>query len=79
MGISIKSEEVEALARKLAKQNGLGVTAVIHKALKELDAQSRQEPSLWEKSAPLRARIAAMPDTGLKADRAFYDDLSGEA
>jgi hypothetical protein len=26
----------------------------------------------------MQARVAALPDTGLKADKAFYDELSGD-
>ena len=79
MGLSIKNAEVEALARKLARRHGTGVTDVIRQALEEKARRDEAEPSLWEKLAPLREKVARMPDSGLKADRAFYDELSGES
>ena len=34
---------------------------------------------LWQRLKPLREGIAAYPDSGLGADKAFFDDLSGES
>jgi len=34
--------------------------------------------TLAERLKPLQARFAARPLTGLKADKAFYDDLSSD-
>lgn len=78
MGISIKNEEVEALARQLASRHGKGLTEIVHDALREKAAREAAEPTLWEKLAPIRERLAAMPDKGPIPDRAFYDELSGE-
>jgi len=33
---------------------------------------------LWERVRPIQDRVLARPATGLEADKAFYDDLSGE-
>lgn len=78
MGISIKNDEVEKLARRLATKHGKGLTEIVHDALLEKAAREEAEPTLWEKLAPLRAKLAAMPDSGLPADRAFYDEINGE-
>lgn len=78
MGISIKNDEVERLARQLATKHGKGLTEIVHDALLEKAAREEAEPTLWEKLAPLRAKLAAMPDSGLPADRAFYDEINGE-
>lgn len=78
MGLSIKNAAVQTLARELARRHSTGVTDIIHQALKEKAARDAAEPSLWEKLAPLREKVARMPDSGLLADRAFYDELSGE-
>lgn len=79
MGLSIKNEAVEALARDLARRHGTGVTEIIRRALQEKADREAAEPSLWEKLAPLRERVAKMPNSGLPADRAFYDELSGKS
>ena len=34
--------------------------------------------SLAERLRPIRERIAKRPPTGLDADKAFYDELSGD-
>lgn len=78
MGLSIKNDAVEMLARDLARRHGTGVTEIIHRALKEKAERDVAEPTLWEKLAPLRAKLDGLGRTGLEADRAFYDELSGE-
>ena len=78
MGISIKNDQVEALARRLATKHGKGLTEIVHEALREKAEREAAEPTLWEKLAPIHAKLAAMPDSGLLADRAFYDEINGE-
>ncbi len=78
MGLSIKNQAVETLARDLARRHGKGVTEIIHLALVERAARDGAEMSLWEKIAPIRERLRKAGKTGLEADRAFYDELSGE-
>jgi antitoxin VapB len=78
MGLSIKNDAVEALARDLARRHGTGVTEIIHRALVEKAERESKEPTLREKLAPLRDKLRALPDRGPIPDRAFYDELSGE-
>lgn len=78
MGISIKNEEVEALARRLASRHGKGLTEIVHDALREKAAREAAEPTLWEKLAPIHAELAKAGSTGLVADKAFYDEINGE-
>jgi antitoxin VapB len=78
MGLSIKNDAVEALARDLARRHGTGVTEIIHRALKEKAERDAAEPTLWEKLQPLREKLRALPDKGPVPDRDFYDELSGE-
>lgn len=79
MGLSIKNAAVETLARELARRHGTGVTEIIRLALVEKAQRDEPEKTLWEKLAPIHAELAAMPDSRLKADRAFYDEINGEA
>ena len=78
MGLSIKNDAVEALARDLANKHGKGLTEIVHEALREKADREAAEPTLWEKLAPVRERLAKAGKTGLQADKAFYDDLNGE-
>ena len=78
MAIHVRDHETDALVRELARRKGLGLTETIREAVrKELDHEE-QKLSLWERTADIRAEIKSWPATGLKADKAFYDWLSGE-
>ncbi|WP_288586269.1 transcription factor [uncultured Methylobacterium sp.] len=46
-----------------------------------VDESQRREQSLaefWARVKPIQDYIASFPRTGLKADKAFYDELSGD-
>ncbi|AOO81692.1 type II toxin-antitoxin system VapB family antitoxin [Bosea vaviloviae] len=79
MGLSIKNEAVETLARDLARRHGTGVTEIIRLALVEKAERDVPEKTLWEKLAPIHEELRKAGKTGLVADRAFYDDLNGES
>jgi antitoxin VapB len=74
MGIFIKDPETDKAVRKLAKQRGVTLTEAIRTAvLKDLaeDKSADEDAQLAE----LHRKVASYPDTGLKADKAFYDSL----
>ncbi len=78
MPLNIRSEEVNGLAKVLAEHNHVTKTEAVKLALEnELRRISERKP-LWDRLEPLRKKIAAYPDTGLKADKAFFDELSGD-
>ena len=79
MSLTIESEEVEQLAEQLASAARVDTTEAVRMAL--VNELQRREASLAEFLAhikPIQDRIAAIPDTGLKADKAFYDSLNDE-
>lgn len=79
MPLNIRSEEVNALAQKLAARKRISKTDAVKLALQnELRREEQAEP-LRERLRPIQQRIRARPDTGLEADKAFFDALSGEA
>lgn len=78
MPLNIRSEEVNTLAEKLAARTRLNKTAAVKLALQNELRRAEEAIPLWERLKPLRVKIAAYPDTGLAADRAFFDDLSGD-
>ena len=51
-----------------------GVTAIRFAVEKELAAEKKTKVNIDD----LIARVAAMPNTGLKADKAFFDSLNDE-
>lgn len=78
MPLYIKDDSTAALVEKLAKQRGLTKQDAVRLAVQaELD-RARE-------AVPMRERLAAFwrdhplpPRTGEKADKAFFDDLSGD-
>ena len=76
MAFHIRDPETDALVRELAMKDGTTLTEAVREAVrKELECRKL---SLWARTAEIRARIASYPDTGLKADKAFFDDLWGQ-
>ena len=78
MALNIRNEQVNQLAEKLAAQKRVNKTEAVRIALEnELRLASEALP-LWERLKSLRERIAAYPDSGLAADKVFFDEQSGE-
>jgi antitoxin VapB len=71
MAFHIRDPETDRLARELARLQGGGITDAVRSALEAKLAE-------MERIKDLTDEIAAAPKTGLKADKAFYDWLSGE-
>jgi antitoxin VapB len=65
------------MVRRLARLKGLGLTETVKLAVGlELRRETEAAP-LRDRIAPLRDEILAREPTGLEADKAFFDDLSG--
>ena len=78
MAFHVRDPETDTLVRKLAEKRGIGLTEAIRQAVANELERDEKELSLWERTADLRARVASWPDTGKKADKAFFDDLWGQ-
>jgi len=77
----IKSNEAADLAAELAAELKTTKTEVVLDALRRRKAELHPlsaKPSLREWLAEFRKKNPLPPPTGLKADKAFYDWLSGE-
>ena len=78
MALNIRSEEVNQLAEQLAARHHINKTEAVKLALRnELDRLDQAVP-LRERLRPIQDRVMARPATGQAADKAFYDELSGE-
>jgi antitoxin VapB len=76
--LNIRDEEVNALASELARRRQVTKTEAVKQALQnELRLIGKGLP-LRERLRPLQQRVASYPSTGLEADKAFYDELSGD-
>ncbi|MCC7266459.1 MAG: type II toxin-antitoxin system VapB family antitoxin [Caulobacteraceae bacterium] len=79
MAFHIRDAETDTLVRELAQRRGVGLTEAVKIAVgAELkrDADDRNERR--RRLDEIRKEVAAWPRTGLKADKAFFDDLSGD-
>lgn len=74
MTFYIKDPETDKMVRKLAKLKGTTLTEAIRGAV---EAELERETHDDREAAVDRiiAKFAAWPNTGLKADKAFYDSL----
>lgn len=77
--LQIRNEQVDRLAAKLAAIRRTTKTEAVLRALENELARIESEKTLAERLRPIQDRIAMRPATGLEADKAFFDELSGEA
>jgi antitoxin VapB len=76
--IQIRNERIVQLAAKLAAIRHCTKTEAVRQALENELARIESEKTLAERLRPIQDRIATRPATGLEADKAFFDELSGE-
>jgi len=77
MPLNIRSEAVNTLAERLAERKHLTKTAAVRIALENELRRLDESIPLKERLRPLQDRVLRRPATGLRADKAFYDSLSG--
>ena len=78
MAFHVRDPETDAIVRRLARRKGVGITEAVREAARNELEREEQKLSLWERTADIRAEVASWPDTGLRADKAFYDSLNDE-
>jgi antitoxin VapB len=79
MPLNIRNDDVNRLAEALSRRIRVSKTAAVKIALEnELRRLDEAQP-LRERLLPVQKRINSRPATGLEADKAFYDDINGEA
>lgn len=79
MPLNIRSEDVNRLAEELARIKRTTKTEAVRIALEGELRRAAEAVPLRERLRPLQKRVMARPATGLAADKAFYDELSGDA
>jgi len=78
MPLNIRSDEVNRLAETLAARTRLNKTEAVKRALENELRRMDGELSLKERIRPIQEHVRSWPATGLEADKAFFDDLSGD-
>jgi antitoxin VapB len=78
MAFHIRDPEADRAVRELAARKGVSLTDAVKQAVQNELLQMNQNVPFLERIRDLQQRVAAYPKTGLKADKAFYDELSGD-
>jgi antitoxin VapB len=78
MPFHVRDPATDLAVRRLAKLKGKGLTATIREAVENEFERECKKP-LAERLKAIQDRLAALSKPGgLPADKAFYDELSGE-
>ena len=76
---NIRNEAVNQLAEKLAARRQVSKTDAVRMAPENELRRLDEAVPLRERMRSLQDRVLSRPTTGLVADKAFYDELSGNA
>jgi antitoxin VapB len=79
MPLNIRNEAVNELAGRLAVRKRMNKTDAVRIALENELRRLDEAVPLRDRLRPLQERVLSRPATGLDADKAFYDELSGNA
>ena len=77
MPLYIKDDSTAELVARLAKLRGVSKQDAVKLAVRAELERAKEAVPLRERFAALRAKYPLPPPTGEKADKAFFDDLSG--
>ena len=78
MAFHIRDKETDTLVRELARKEKVGLKEAVKIAVKQRLKAIEAKPSLHEQLTGIAREIARYPKTGKKADKKFFDDLSGD-
>jgi antitoxin VapB len=77
MALSIRDEATDNAVRELARLKRKGLTETIREAVENELRRTRQAIPLVDRLKALGDEYKKYPETGERADKAFFDDLSG--
>lgn len=78
MSFHVRDPKTDAMVRELARKRGIGLTEAIKQAVEAELRQADSEPDFMQQVRRIQDEIASHGRTGLVADKAFFDDLSGQ-
>ncbi len=78
MPLNIRSDIVNQLADRLAARKHVSKTDAVRIALENELRRLDEAAPLRDRLRPLQERVLSRPATGRDADKAFYDELSGD-
>jgi antitoxin VapB len=77
MTFYVKDPATDRAVRKLAKLKGKTLTETIREAV-ETELQRKRRETLSQRLDAIAQQLSKYPKTGLEADKAFFDELSGD-
>jgi antitoxin VapB len=78
MPLNIRNEAVNQLAEALAAKLAVNKTEAVARALRNELQRVAEATPLRARLRPIQDRVMARPVIGQQADKAFFDDLSGD-
>lgn len=78
MAFHIRDAATDSVVRELARVKGLGLTEAVKLAVEAELKREREKLPLRERIRPIQDEVASWGRTGLKADKAFLDDMWGQ-
>ena len=78
MAIHIRDQTTDALVRALARRRCVSLTEAVRVADSAELQRDEKSASFMERIREIQDEVARWPDSGLKADKAFFDELSGD-
>jgi antitoxin VapB len=78
MAFHVRDRQTDAMVRELARKRQMGLTDAIKLAVGAELRRDLQSTPMLERIRAVRAEVASRRKTGLKADKAFFDELSGD-
>ena len=78
MAFHIRDKETDALVRELARRQKTGLKDAVKNAVQDKLKAIGATPSLHVQLKQIADEIARIPRTGKKADKKFFDELSGD-
>lgn len=80
MAFHIKDEKTDRAVRRLARIKGKTLTSAVREAVEHEYERERARIPLIERLKPIQDQFASLSRPGgLPADKAFFDELSGDA
>jgi antitoxin VapB len=78
MPLHVRDPETTAVVRRLAAERRISLTQAVRTACLEALDRDRAAKPIADRVAPILARLDALPDTGRKVDKSFFDAEWGE-
>jgi antitoxin VapB len=78
MSFYVRDKATDEAVRRLARLKGTTLTQTIREAVENEYHRCQEQVPLEERLDRLAREVGKHPRTGLKADKAFFDELSGD-